>query len=104
MAVGIESQSYLDKVFQRPDFIIWEDGVCNIQAVQESVSHLTERLTEIIPAVEADRIIPQIERSESIVRSEVTPSRSALIPMSSDVWNGLEPINYVSLHIFAHCN
>lgn len=101
MAPGDDPKSYLDKVFDEPSFI-WNNGICDIDAVLDSVGHLAERLADIVPAAEIPSPTFQAETPtsvlSSVLRSDVTPSRSALIPLRSDVWNGHEPINYVSLH------
>lgn len=95
MDINPEPRSYLDKVFQEPEYI-WNDGVCNIDAVQDSILHLPARLAEIVPEVQNLTEISPDKTLDIDTRPAVSLSRSAIMPLRSDVWNGMEPINYVS--------
>ena len=96
MAESESWQLYLDKIFQQPSYI-WDHGQCNIDAVHDSLSHLEARLVDIIPqaTLHGSSLPENTTTPDTSDRQDVTASRSAIMPLRSDVWNGIEPINYV---------
>ncbi|KAK5944855.1 hypothetical protein PMZ80_002057 [Knufia obscura] len=87
--------AYFDKVFEEPDYIC-ENGICDTDALERSNAHLNQRLSQLLTASETTW--PEPEETVPVItptpRSEVTPSRSAVLPLQSNVWNGTELLNY----------
>lgn len=113
--------SYLDKVFQTPEFI-WQDGICNLEAVEKSL--LEQSQSRLALLAQDAPTLPDVVRSDQVEVSSAptepdpldsittdfkaempeptaelsktqSVTRSAVVPLATDVWNSNEPINYV---------
>lgn len=121
----MSSSSYLDKVFQTPEYI-WQNGVCNLDLLERTLieqsqprlallaqdaaplpdisepeqAQVTAKPTEPDPldsiSTEFKAEMPQPTSGHLEAQSA---TRSAVVPLATDVWTS-EPINYVCTRSF----
>ena len=88
---------YLIKQVNPPDHI-WEDGSTKLDVVTDTiVSHHACRFRRLVtPAIAGtpSGLPDPTDLSMAITNPDL---QTAEVPLISDVWNGNEPINYVSL-------
>lgn len=104
------SPSYLEKSFELPEFIC-NDGQADLQLVNADILKQPTRLEHLLdnplPDLPSDTTAPaplgdEIEAKKAELKAEVDPAgsvvsmvHSAVMPLVSDVWNAVEPLNYV---------
>ena len=105
---SIPSPSYFDKTFEKPEFI-WNDGIANLDRVNNDILQQPARLQTLLdqpppvlnntesPAPLGDAVEAKKADLKAAVEVIGKPIevRSAVMPLVSDVWNAVEPLNYV---------
>ena len=109
----IPSPSYFDKTFVKPAFI-WNNGKADLDRVNQDILKQPARLgllLDHVPHVPVNATTPAplgdaIEAKKADLKASIkVPTRevelrSAVMPLVSDVWNAVEPLNYVGDDMF----
>jgi hypothetical protein len=84
---------------------IWSNGVCNVDLVQHTLTSqisprielLSEQFEQAKTSDGISDFLQDVEQAPQPPRlvGKQSAIRSAVLPLVSDVWNGMEPMNYV---------
>ena len=110
LTAPVPSPTYLDKTFVQPAYIC-QNGKVDIVLVDKTIEEVPARVGQLLgnePSTEPldlDKPAPlgdSIEAKKAELKAEVEvpqdgpKMQSAVMPLFSDVWNAVEPQNYVS--------
>ena len=110
LTAPVPAPLYLDKTFIKPAYIC-QDGKVNIDLVDKTIEQIPARLEQLLekevtkvpldttnpaPLGEAIEAKKEELKAEVSVPQDAPKLQSAVMPLVSDVWNAVEPLNYVS--------
>ena len=110
LTAPVPAPTYLDKTFVQPAYIC-QNGRVDIALVDKTIEEVPARVGQLLEhepsekPLDLDKPAPlgdAIEAKKAELKAEVevpqdAPTmQSAVMPLFSDVWNAVEPLNYVS--------